>query len=331
MFGWLSRLYDRYKQRNLRAKALADAALVRRETRRMLRRYRHRLTQEQVDEAHQLLLALENAIEQDQAIGPPLNQLEERLEKLLPKMRRSPHREYAQSIGIAVMIALVLRAFVVEAFKIPSGSMIPTLQVGDYIFVNKFLYGLRVPFTNLKVASELRKPRRGEVIVFVYPVEPDKDFIKRIVAVEGDTVEIRDNVVHINGTPLQRVEQQTDCHYFDYEEAQGHWFQRTCDGFSEKNGSNQYTAIYRKDGLPSSFDAVTVPLGAVFVMGDNRDYSNDSRYWGFVPLSHVKGRAMVVWWSAGPGTNPTEGARSTDSFFDDLPSLRKERLFTLIR
>ena len=324
-------LLDWYRQRGLRKKALADAAMLRREARRMLRRYRHRLSKEEVDELHGLLVALDQAVDQRAELGPPLNRLEERLEKLLPGLRRSPHREYAQSIAIAVMIALVLRAFVVEAFKIPSGSMIPTLQVGDYIFVNKFVYGVRVPFTNWKLADGIRAPRRGEVIVFVYPVEPDKDFIKRIVAVEGDSVEIVDNVVHVNGKPLAHTPQKDDCHYVDYDEGQRRWFTRGCDGVTETNGENQYTTVYREDGLPSSFDKVIVPKGAVFVMGDNRDFSNDSRFWGFVPVENIKGRAMVIWWSAGPGTDPHKQQRGVDSFFDELPSLRHERVFQLVR
>jgi len=119
-------------------------------------------------------------------------------EEHLTFARKSTFREYAESISIAVMIALFLRAFVVEAFKIPSGSMIPTMQIGDHIFVNKFIYGIRVPFTTTKF-FDFRKPRRGEVIVFINPCQTDKDFIKRIVGLAGDTVEVRCNIVYVNG------------------------------------------------------------------------------------------------------------------------------------
>src|SRR4029077_6359438 len=123
--------------------------------------------------------------------------------------------------------------FVVEAFKIPSGSMIPTLQVGDHIFVNKFIYGLRVPGTNIKFGMTVRKPRRGEVAVFKFPKDPDKDFIKRIVAVEGDTVEVRDTQLYVNGVPRPRVHLDgTPCEYEDFEELTGRWEHRVCDAWS---------------------------------------------------------------------------------------------------
>src|SRR5262249_24079637 len=158
-------------------------------------------------------------------------------------------REYVESIAIAVLIALFLRSFVVEAFKIPSGSMIPTLQVGDHIFVNKFIYGVRVPWTNIKVGMGIRKPKRGEVIVFKFPKDQEKDFIKRIVAVEGDTVEIRDNVVWVNGQPTERVhDTQARCEYEDYAEETGRWDHRRCDAWRETMGEHTYQTIFDRGG-----------------------------------------------------------------------------------
>jgi len=180
---------------------------------------------------------------------------------------KSPFREYAEALGVAVLLALVIRTFVVQAFKIPSGSMLPTLQIGDHILVNKLAYGLRVPFWG-KRFFVYRKPQRGDVIVFVYPVDPSKDFIKRTVAIEGDVVEVRNKRVFVNGRPADDARA-----YF-------------ADG---------------EDGALSAprdkFGPVTVPPGHVFVMGDNRDRSYDSRFWGFVDLSAIKGKAFVIYWS----------------------------------
>ena len=220
------------------------------------------------------------------------------------------------SIGVAVFIALVLRAFVVEAFKIPSGSMIPTLEVGDHIFVNKFLYGIRIPWTNHKLFDQFRAPRRGEVVVFIYPQEPDKDFIKRIVAVAGDTVDLKNGQVIINGQPVPHEAQQGPCEYEDYTEETGEWNRGRCEAFKEVNGGIPYTVIHTARGPRGpgilSFP-LTVPPRSVFVMGDNRDNSHDSRYWGFVPFDLIKGKAWIIWWSAGKGS-----------------SVRLDRMFKLI-
>jgi signal peptidase I len=171
-------------------------------------------------------------------------------------------------------VALLLRSFVVEAYQIPSGSMIPTLQVGDHIWVNKLIYGVRLPFTDIKFGTHYREPRRGEIIVFSHPREPDKDLIKRVVAVGGDEVSMRDNVVYVNGVAVAR-KAEGPRRYFDFDENDERWLERDGNAYDEELG------------------------GQLFVMGDNRDNSSDSRYWGFVPLNLVRGRAMVVWWSRG--------------------------------
>src|SRR4051794_17152158 len=146
---------------------------------------------------------------------PVLDALVDELVKRPPK---STTRDYVESIGAAILIALALRAFVIEAFKIPSSSMYPTLEIGDHIFVNKFIYGVRIPWTRTKL-FELRGPHRGEVIVFIYPCDPERDYIKRVVALAGDTVEVRCNIVYVNGkaVPSKMVEGET-CKYNDYDE-----------------------------------------------------------------------------------------------------------------
>ncbi|HEX8951358.1 MAG TPA: signal peptidase I [Polyangia bacterium] len=296
-------LLTEYRAWKSRQRGLKEARLLLREGRRVLRKYSHRLTGEQQAKVKAAIEALSAAViarDYDKLPGA-LNTLDDVLDSNLGFARKSTAREYTESIGVAVLIALFLRAFVVEAFKIPSGSMIPTLQVGDHIFVNKFIYGVRVPFTNIKFGMEYRKPQRGEVIVFIYPKEPDKDFIKRIVAVEGDTVEMRDNQVVVNGVAVPRSHVEGDCRYDDFDEVAERWEERRCDAWIENVNGNQYTTVYNKidNDRGSSFAPRTVPKDSVFVMGDNRDNSHDSRYWGYVPFDLIKGKAMIIWWSHG--------------------------------
>jgi len=194
--------------------------------------------------------------------------------------RKSALREYAEALAIALALALVIRTFFVQAYKIPSGSMEPTLLIGDHILVNKIGYGLRIPDSifGLKPAglplghylTHFSEPRRGDVIVFVYPEDRSKDFIKRIIGVPGDTVEGRDGAVFINGARV----------------------------------SDPHAHFTAESELPSpvifrgrNFGPVTVPPGKFFVMGDNRDQSHDSRFWGYVDISDIEGKAMFVYWS----------------------------------
>ncbi|HVN87897.1 MAG TPA: signal peptidase I [Candidatus Binatia bacterium] len=189
---------------------------------------------------------------------------------------KSTLREYFEALGVALLVALFVRTFAVQAFKIPSGSMLPTLQIGDHILVNKLAYGLRVPVPHWsnwdsdgKVLVRFGLPQPGDVIVFVYPADRSKDFIKRVVGLPGDVVEIRHKRVFVNGVP------RDDPHaYF-------------ADGFNEVTGGTP------RDELA----AFAVPPGHLFVMGDNRDRSYDSRFWGFVPLEDIKGKAFVIYWS----------------------------------
>lgn len=174
-------------------------------------------------------------------------------------------REWIESILIAVILALFIRTFFIQAFKIPSGSMRPTLLEGDKIMVNKLLYGPKIPFTNYKLPG-LREPMRGDIVVFKYPEDRKKDFIKRLIAVGGETVEISNGGIIINGKPVEGHTEILKTYYYD----RGH---------------------YGAEG-----NAVRVPEDSYFVLGDNSDSSRDSRYWGFVPRNDVIGRAMFIWW-----------------------------------
>ena len=176
--------------------------------------------------------------------------------------------EYAKAIITALILAMLIRTFIIQAFKIPSGSMIPTLLVGDHILVNKFLYGTKIPFSGKRVLM-FKKPERGDIIVFKYPENPSKDFIKRVVAIEGDVIESKNKMVHVNGNKVNEpYAQHTD-------------------------SSMRPMGIEPRD----NFGPVIVPKNKYFVMGDNRDQSYDSRYWGYVDIKDVKGKALILYWS----------------------------------
>jgi len=189
------------------------------------------------------------------------------------KKKKSSIRETIEAVVTAFLIAIVIRTFVIQAFKIPSGSMIPTLLVGDHILVNKFLLGtpVDIPFTNINLfhMPGLRDPKRGDVIVFKYPEDPTRDFIKRVIGIGGDVVMEKDKNIYVNGRRLvepyvQHVDNEIKPGQFD-----------------------------RRD----NFGPIVVPKGSVFVMGDNRDQSYDSRYWGFVNDLEIKGKAIIIYWS----------------------------------
>ena len=186
----------------------------------------------------------------------------------VPYRKKHIVREYAESILIAALLALVIRTFVVQAFKIPSGSMEDTLAIGDHILVNKFIYGSKIPFTDTRL-FKIRDPRQGDVIVFEYPEDPSKDFIKRVVGTPGDEVEVRDKMVFINGKKYVNPHQV----------------------------HKENEIIPREQNPRDNFGPVTVPAGSFFVMGDNRDRSYDSRFWGFVKLDKLKGLAFIKYWS----------------------------------
>jgi signal peptidase I len=176
-------------------------------------------------------------------------------------------KEYVEPIVIAILIALFIRAFIVQAFKIPSSSMEPTLLVGDHILVNKFIYGIRLPYTNIKF-FQYKKPKRGDIIVFIFPKDRSKDFIKRVIGTEGDKVDIVGKNIYINDKVI-------DDPWGDYR-----------DGMRNLSTNGKFEHVDR------------VPDGHLFVMGDNRDNSQDSRFWGFVNINNdVIGSAFVIYYS----------------------------------
>jgi signal peptidase I len=181
---------------------------------------------------------------------------------------KSRLRENIEAIVVAIILALFIRTFIVQAFKIPSGSMKETLQIGDHILVNKFIYGIKLPYLQTTLIP-ITNPKRGDIVVFEFPEDKEKDFIKRVVGVAGDVVEVRNKQVFVNGV-LQQGSYivNSDPHVFP--------------------GNLQPR---------DNFGPVTVPEHSLFVMGDNRDHSYDSRYWGFVDLKAVKGEAFIIYWS----------------------------------
>ncbi len=182
--------------------------------------------------------------------------------------QKSVFREYAEAIIIAAVLALFIRTFIVQAFKIPSGSMEDTLLVGDHILVNKFLYGTVIPFTDTRILP-IREPKRGDIIVFKYPGDESKDFIKRVIGTPGDVVEIINKKVYVNGKPLNEP-------YTIF-----------------KDGDIIPRALQPRD----NFGPIKVPPMKYFCMGDNRDRSSDGRYWGYVSQREILGKAFIIYWS----------------------------------
>jgi signal peptidase I len=293
----MTRLHS-FRAWRARRRLRAEAHLLMKEARRIGRRYAYRLSAAQSDALDERLSHLAAGLRGQEPLDAAVEKLAELLDGELAFAKKSAPRQYVESIGTVVFVALCLRSFVVEAYQIPSGSMIPTLQVGDHIFVNKLIYGVRIPFTEIKFATHYRPPRRGEIIVFTHPVGHDQDLIKRVVAVGGDEVEVRENVVYVNGVAAARQDDGSR-HYFDFDEGSNQWVARDAEAFGETIGRADFTTLQDPAARPWRFGPVRVPDGKLFVMGDNRDNSSDSRYWGFVPLNLVRGRAMVVWWSYG--------------------------------
>ena len=187
--------------------------------------------------------------------------------------RKSVVREYFETIVIAVVLALFMRTFVVQAFKIPTGSMEPNLLVGDHLLVNKFVFAPTLSSVERAILP-VTAIRRGEIVVFKYPEDPERDFIKRVIGLSGETIELRDRRILVNGRAI--------------EEPYAHYLPRP-----DRPGGSEITS----DDVRERYGPVVVPSGSVFVMGDNRDNSQDSRYWGFLPKENIKGKALMIYWS----------------------------------
>jgi len=186
----------------------------------------------------------------------------------IPRKKKSGLRENIEAILVAIVLALFIRTFVIQAFKIPSGSMKETLKIGDHILVNKFIYGVKIPYLQTTIVP-ITNPKREDIVVFKFPEDPSKDFIKRVIGVAGDVVEIRDKKVYVNSKLLNPdFGIHTDSYIFP-------------------------ASVQPRD----NFGPAVVPPHSLFVMGDNRDQSYDSRFWGFVDFKAVKGKALMIYWS----------------------------------
>jgi signal peptidase I len=187
--------------------------------------------------------------------------------------KKSVVREYFETIVIAVILALFMRTFVVQAFKIPTGSMEPNLLIGDHLLVNKFVFAPTLSSVERAVLP-VTDIRRGDIVVFKFPRDPERDFIKRVIGLPGETIELKAHRIHVNGTPI--------------DEPYAHYLPRP-----EGAGDVEITS----DDVRDHYGPVVVPAGSLFVMGDNRDNSEDSRYWGFLPKENIRGKALVIYWS----------------------------------
>jgi len=207
--------------------------------------------------------------------------------------KKTFYKEWIEPFLIAAIIALFIRQFGVEAFKIPSGSMIPTLTIGDHLLVNKFIYGPRIPFTDSRIFT-WKKPKRGEIIVFKYPEDESKNFIKRVVGLPGDKVEIKKGKLFLNDqvVPVTAIELPDSIGQFS---VSPYFTQPRL--FDEHLGTVKHHIQYLRDQSGYDFGPVLVPKDSVFVMGDNRDNSQDSRVWGFVNDDKILGRALIIYWS----------------------------------
>lgn len=247
------------------------------------------------EDLHNLEEAMQREPFNEEAFIDALVKADGEVDIRLGRWRKSEVREYAESIVVAIAVAMALRQFVVEAFKIPSGSMIPTLQVGDHIFVNKFIYGPAIPWTQKRLWSRM-PPHRGDVMVFAYPERPQDDFIKRVIAIPGDKLEAR------GGHPILNGWEVPSCYagkysYLDAQDMRSH----EGEVFVEFLEDEAFLTFYDHENATLEEGPFYVKPGEVWVMGDNRNNSHDSRKWGGVgggvPYENIKGRALFIWLS----------------------------------
>ncbi len=217
------------------------------------------------------------------------------LDTLLFAKRRDPAQklpvlvEYSRSFFPVILVVFVIRSFIVEPFKIPSGSMMPTLLAGDFILVNKFTYGLRVPVLN-NTLIPVSEPKRGDIFVFHYPPDPSIDYIKRVVGLPGDKIVYKDRTLFVNGSKIET----SDMGDYPYETMGMNYI--NAKRLQETLGEVKHDILIDADAFSKDVE-VTVPAGHYFAMGDNRDNSRDSRYWGFVPEHNLVGKAFFIWWN----------------------------------
>lgn len=294
--------------------------------RKYIKRYQKKLSQEAIVELNssfdQLKTALKLKRAQKEEFEKIFQNTRECLKKYLPDTVSRPIREFIEILISAFVIVFILRAFIVDTYHIPTGSMIPTIMPGDRIFASKFIYGFSIPFTNFKFAY-WNKPSKGDIVIFEppskviegFPGAPGTldNFVKRVFAFGGDSIEIKNQHIYINGEPIKR--DLVKEHNIFKDQHDSDWFNYHSTLYKESLGDNVYYTVNKiprvndraffgidKDGKVS-FDEATivkpyiVPKDHFFVIGDNRDGSNDSRYWGPVPMSNIKGAPMIIWLS----------------------------------
>ncbi len=317
-WSWLGPLLDEYvvfpKNRVL-LHSLREASAFSDDLRRLLAKRKKKLSDEAKQALQHSIDRLEKAIAARDAaqLDRALQDADTTATAHLGSGKRGVIREFFESIGGALLVALLLRIFIIEAFKIPSGSMIPTLEIGDHIFVNKFAYGLGIPSPHGQLRLlDFAPPKAGDVIVFVAPKPADnagEDFIKRVVAVAGQTVSLRDGTVYVDGK-AQRRDDPRPYSYEEYISELGVVQRLHATRYREKTNGVEHDVLltylagnswpkpgHKGHGLRCQAGQCTVLPGYVFCMGDNRDNSSDSRFWGAVPVENVKGKAMFVWMS----------------------------------
>lgn len=280
-------------------KARKRAKQLIKETKVVLEKNRSKLNPESVSIIEQKIGNAERVLDTQnyEEILKTTEDLESASADYLSKYTKSKLRQNIEALAFAILLALIIRTFVFQPFKIPSGSMIPTLLVGDHLLVNKFIYGTKIPFTDIEIFP-IEKIKRGDVVVFTYPNnerDPSKNglyYIKRVVGLPGDEIDLNGRNLYINGGKVPIEYEGT---YADKRNSE------QFDEYREDLFGEEHTVIFRKgkeNTNRGSYIPVTkVPEGSVFVMGDNRDNSQDSRFWGFVPIENIAGRAFIIHWS----------------------------------